>query len=151
MDNYSIRARVTGVLLEEKSILLVKHNQEVGANRFWSLPGGKVERGETLDYAMKREMVEETGLDVEIEKLLYVCDKPEEQVSRVHFLFLLKRIGGTVTLPSNIFDENKITDIRFVPLEELESLNFSSVFINLASNNFPDSGQYKGHKSNIGL
>jgi ADP-ribose pyrophosphatase YjhB (NUDIX family) len=151
MDNYSIRARVTGVLIEEGTILLVKHIKEVDTNRFWSLPGGKVENGETLDLAMKREMFEETGLNVEIQRLLYVCDKPEEQVSRIHFLFFLKRISGVATLPSNIYDENNITEIRFVPLAELQNLNFSSEFINLVFNNFPDSGNYMGHKSKIGL
>jgi len=43
MDPYSIRARVTGVLIEEGKILLVKHKQKVDTNRYWSLPGGKVE------------------------------------------------------------------------------------------------------------
>jgi len=151
MDNYSIRARVTGVLIEEKSILLVKHTEKVDENRFWSLPGGKVEQGETLEYAMKREMFEETGLNVEIQRLLYVCDKPEEQVSRIHFLFRLKKINGTITLPSNLYDDNNITDIRFVPFDQLEHLNFSKVFINLVLKDFPDAGNYKGHKSNIGL
>lgn len=151
MDNYSIYARVTGVLIEDEMILLVKHTQEVQTNRFWSLPGGKVERGETLDFAMKREMLEETGLNVEIEKLLYVCDKPEEEVSRIHFLFLLRRISGVVTLPSNMYDENNITEIRFVPIAELQELNFSNVFMNLALNKFIDAGNYMGHKSRIGL
>jgi ADP-ribose pyrophosphatase YjhB (NUDIX family) len=151
MDNYSIRARVTGVLIEEKRILLVKHKQKIDETRFWSLPGGKVEQGETLEYAIKREMFEETGLNVEILRLLYVCDKPEEQVSRIHFLFRLKKIDGALTLPSNLYDENNITDIKFVPFDQLEYLNFSKVFLNLVLNDFPDAGQYKGHKSNIGL
>lgn len=151
MDNYSIRARVTGILIEENSILLVKHKQPVGANRFWSLPGGKLEQGETLEQAMKREMLEETGLDTDIQRLLYVCEKPEERVHRIHFLFQLKKTGGALTLPSNLYDENHITDIQFVPLERLEALNFTNVFANLALNGFPDAGHYKGHKSNIGL
>ncbi|GIP34065.1 hypothetical protein J2TS4_32750 [Paenibacillus sp. J2TS4] len=96
-------------------------------------------------------MFEETGLDVDIQRLLYVCDKPEEQVSRIHFLFHLKKVGGTITLPSNLYDENNITDIKFVPIEQLEYLNFTNVFKNLVLNDFPDAGQYKGHKSNIGL
>jgi len=100
---------------------------------------------------MKREMLEETGLKVEIKQLLYVCDKPEETVSRIHFLFRLQRMDGEVTLASNQYDENNITEIKFVPIEQLEELNFSTVFKNLAMMDFPDAGQYKGHKINIGL
>jgi hypothetical protein len=66
-------------------------------------------------------------------------------------LFFLKKISGVATLPSNIYDENNITEIRFVPLIELQNLNFSSVFINLVFNNFPDAGNYMGHKSKTGL
>jgi ADP-ribose pyrophosphatase YjhB (NUDIX family) len=151
MDQYSIRARVTGVLIEEGKILLVKHKQQVDTDRYWSLPGGKVERGETLEAALKREMFEETGLNIDIKQMLYVCDKPEEAVSRIHFFFRLQRVDGVISLPSNLYDENHITEIAFVPIDQLDKLNFSNVFKNLAMMNFPDAGQYKGHKSNIGL
>ena len=57
-----MRVRVTGVVIEAGRILLL--NQDAGA-RSWSLPGGKLEDGETLAEALVREMKEETGLDVE--------------------------------------------------------------------------------------
>lgn len=53
-----MQVRVTGILIEDEKVLLVK--QKV-ANRNWSLPGGRVENGETLEEAMIREMREETG------------------------------------------------------------------------------------------
>ncbi len=71
-DKYSFNIRVTGILIEDDKILLVK--QKVSDKRNWSLPGGKLERGETLEQALIREMNEETGFDVDIIKLLYVCD-----------------------------------------------------------------------------
>jgi ADP-ribose pyrophosphatase YjhB (NUDIX family) len=151
MDNYSIRARVTGVLVENNRILLVKHDQPIDSIRYWSLPGGKLEQGETLEAAMKRELLEETGLQVKVERLLYVCEKPEEQVSRVHFLFQVARIGGELTLPTNEHDDNNIMTVDFVPLASLEQLHFSPVFMNLALAGFPNAGSYVGHKSNIGL
>ncbi|MDZ4938597.1 NUDIX domain-containing protein, partial [Clostridium perfringens] len=69
-----LQVRVTGILIEDERILLVK--QSVSSERGWSLPGGRVEQGETLEEAMVREMEEETGLTTKVKKLLYLCDKP---------------------------------------------------------------------------
>ena len=58
-----MHVRVTGLVIEDDRILLL--NQDTDAARSWSLPGGKVEDGETLAAALVREMREETGLEVE--------------------------------------------------------------------------------------
>jgi ADP-ribose pyrophosphatase YjhB (NUDIX family) len=63
-----VRVRVTGVVIEDDRILLL--NQDTDTGRSWSLPGGKVEDGETLAAALVREMRAETGLDVEPGRLL---------------------------------------------------------------------------------
>ena len=47
-----------------------------------------------LEEAMVREMREETGLEVKIKKLLYVCDKPDASPSLLHITFLLEKITG---------------------------------------------------------
>ena len=49
--------RVTGVVIEDDMILLLDQDTDTG--RSWSLPGGKVEPGETLAEALVREMREE--------------------------------------------------------------------------------------------
>ncbi|MED3538468.1 NUDIX hydrolase [Bacillus toyonensis] len=147
MENV-MQVRVTGILIEDEKVLLVK--QKV-ANRDWSLPGGRVENGETLEEAMIREMKEETGLDVKVKNLLYVCDKPDALPSLLHITFLLERIEGEITLPSNEFDYNPIQDVQMVRIEELSSYGFSEKFTKLASEKFLNAGSYQGLKQNIGL
>lgn len=147
MENV-MQVRVTGILIESEKVLLVK--QKV-ANRDWSLPGGRVENGETLEEAMIREMKEETGLDVKVKNLLYVCDKPDALPSLLHITFLLERMEGEITLPSNEFDHNPIQDVQMVRIEELRSYGFSEKFTKLASEKFLNAGSYQGLKQNIGL
>jgi ADP-ribose pyrophosphatase YjhB (NUDIX family) len=61
-----VHVRVTGVVIEAGRILLL--NQDAGA-RSWSLPGGKLEDGETLAEALVREMKEETGSTLSLSAL----------------------------------------------------------------------------------
>ena len=84
--------RVTGLIVEEDKILLVK--QKVSSKRCWSLPGGRLEKGETLEEGVTREIKEETGLKTKIVKLLYICDKTDSEVPLIHITFLLERIEG---------------------------------------------------------
>lgn len=147
--NNLVQVRVTGILVEEGKILLVK--QKVSDARSWSLPGGRLEQGESLEKAIEREMLEETGLKTRTEKLLYVCDVPEAKPSLIHITFLMERMDGDIKLPSNEFDKNPITDVKLVPITDLIEYGFSEQFTNRILNGFPNSGNYMGAKSNIGL
>ena len=58
------------------AILLVRQSY---GKRYWSLPGGVVEAGESLDQAAIREVKEETGLDIEIRRVVGLYSKPDEE------------------------------------------------------------------------
>ena len=147
--NYSFQIRVTGVLLENDKLLLVK--QQVHSGRTWSLPGGRLEHGESLEAAIKREMKEETGLSVEPQRLLYVCDVLDAKAPLVHLTFLLRRVEGEIVIPANELDDNPIHDVKMVPTRDLVKYGFSSKFIGLMREGFPNSGNYVGGKAAIGL
>ena len=144
-----LQVRVTGILVEDDKILLVKQN--VTSDRNWSLPGGRVEQGETLEDAVVREIEEETGLVTKVSKLLYICDKPDASPSLLHITFLLEKTGGEIRLPSNEFDLNPISRVEMVPIRDLKAHGFSGKFVTIVQQGFPESGSYKGLKSNIGL
>ena len=149
MSKYDFNIRVTGILIEDNKILLVK--QKVSDQRNWSLPGGKLEQGETLEQGIIREMKEETDLNVEIVRLLYLCDVSASDNTLLHITFLLKRIDGNIELPTNEFESNPISEVKFVSVSDLSEYGFNEKFINLAENNFADTGSYVGDKTNIGL
>jgi ADP-ribose pyrophosphatase YjhB (NUDIX family) len=138
---------VTGIVVEDSRILLL--NQDADACRSWSLPGGKLEDGETLAEALVREMKEETGLDVQPGRLLYVCDNLPAQV--VHMTFEARRTGGTVGDIRTGADTTPIRGVEFVPVPKLPGLGFSDRFTELVTAGFPGAGSYMGPKSAIGL
>lgn len=148
-EAYAFQVRVTGVLIEDGKMLLVQ--QRLSEKRNWSLPGGRLERGETIAQGLMREFREETGLDVTLDRLLYLCDAEASGNTLLHITFAVRRIGGQLTLPTNEHDANPIHDVRFVPLDQLIDYGFSEKFMMLALQGFPERGHYMGDKRNIGL
>jgi ADP-ribose pyrophosphatase YjhB (NUDIX family) len=142
-----MRVRTTGVVVEDGRILLL--NQDTDTGRSWSLPGGKLETGETIAGALVREMKEETGLDVEPGRLLYVCDHVPAEV--VHMTFEATRTGGTLGDVMAGADTTQIRGVEFVPVAKLPELGFSERFAELVTAGFPGAGSYMGPKSAIGL
>lgn len=143
-----MRVRVTGIVIEDGRLLLL--NQDTpGTGRSWSLPGGKLEDGETLAEALIREMKEETGLDVEPGPLLYVCDHVPAGV--VHMTFEARRTGGAIGDIAAGADTTPIRGVEFVPFSKLTALGFTERFADLVVAGFPYAGSYMGPKSAVGL
>lgn len=69
-------------LREGNSILLVKQRDGRG---YWSLPGGVMEQGETVEEAAIREVREETGLTVRLLRVVGLYSKPAEEAVAITF------------------------------------------------------------------
>ncbi len=139
--------RATAIVIKDGSILLLEQKSETG--RGWSLPGGKVEYGETLKEAVQREVKEETGIQVLVNQLLYICDNilPDKHV--IHMTFLCKQVGGEITNNNN--DSVTIHSVSYKKIADLENLGFAKKFVDLVTAGFPNKGSYMGAKANIGL
>jgi len=116
---------VGAVVKREDSFLLIKRQKEPGKGD-WSIPGGLVELGETLTEAIKREVREEVGLEVEIDHLLDVVTnivKDEEGKIKYHYVlidYLVYPKGkGEVCLSSDA------SDVRWVRMDELEQYSLT--------------------------
>jgi 8-oxo-dGTP diphosphatase len=82
-------AGVGALIVLEGRILLVRRGREPRRGE-WSLPGGMVETGETLEAAVRREVREETGLEVEPEGIAGVFDRIlRDRDGRVEYHYVL--------------------------------------------------------------
>jgi 8-oxo-dGTP diphosphatase len=98
-----------GLLRSEDSILLVK---EAYGGHFWTLPGGIVEPGETFAEAAVREVREETGLEVRVQGMVFLRNRPDQ----ILIVFALEACGGRLL-------ESVPGEIESVKWFDLDSVN----------------------------
>jgi mutator protein MutT len=80
---------VGAVIVDKGHVVLIKRRYEPLAGQ-WSLPGGAVDVGETLEECVAREMKEETGLDVEVGPVIEVFDRiTRDPAGRVQWHYVL--------------------------------------------------------------
>jgi len=114
-----IRIRVACAAVDAAGrVLLVQHRKE--GRDYWLLPGGGVEAGETLLEAARRELVEETGLDGEVGRIVLVCESIDAQHGRhiVHVVFAAT-VGAGALRPGY---DGRLVDAAWLPVDQLATL-----------------------------
>ena len=100
---------VGGIVLNEGKVLLVRRGKQPGYGK-WSIPGGMVELGETLSEAIKREVLEECGIEIELADVVAVLERVirgEDERVRYHYVlvdFLGHWKGGDLQPASDILE-----------------------------------------------
>lgn len=111
---------VGAIIIHENEVLLIQRGQEPLKGE-WSLPGGALELGETLQQGICREVLEETGLEVEPLQIVEVFDRivrDEAGNVRFHYVlvdFLCRVAGGSLRCASDA------ADAHWLRREELNS------------------------------
>jgi len=118
---------VGAVIIKDGKILLEKRKNEPGKGK-WSIPGGLVELGESVEQTVVREVEEETGFEVEKPEHIDVVDniiRDESGRVKYHFViidYFMKLKGGTLKAASDA------EELKWVPLSDVEKYDLTKTF-----------------------
>ena len=128
-------AAVGGVVIDGGAVLLVRRAFPPRQGE-WSLPGGRLELGESLTDGVRREVREETGLDVEPGVVVHVFDRVHRDETgriRYHFVivdFLCRPCGGTLAAGDDA------ADVRWVPWADVAALGVNAYAVDVIARAF---------------
>lgn len=116
---------VGAIVIDKGALLLVKRDREPARGE-WSLPGGRVEVGETLREALVREVREETGVDVDVDGLIGVAERvvrDDDGDIAFHYVILdyVCNARSHAVKPGD-----DASDARWVPVGELGDMHLTS-------------------------
>jgi ADP-ribose pyrophosphatase YjhB (NUDIX family) len=112
---------VAAVVLRDDQVLLVQRGREP-AKGLWGLPGGMLELGETLAEGVRREVLEECGVEIEVGPLVGVFEpmqRNDDGRLRYHYVvldYLARYVGGELRAADDA------DDARWVDLDVLDLL-----------------------------
>lgn len=133
-DNKRFRLRAAAIIIENDAVLFATNDSE---NYYYSI-GGAIELGETAEEAVKREVLEETGIPYEIDRLAFVQEnffKRNDGMLKglscheITFYFLMKS-RGTQQLNSNSKTLNNTIEERmeWLPIDNLDKYEAYPMF-----------------------
>ena len=114
------RVAVDAIIMKNQEILLIQRGKPPFVDS-WALPGGHIELGEIVEDAVKREIKEETNLEIKIDKLFNVYSKPDRD-PRGHYITIVyactminknqEALGGDDAKKAKFFSIKEITEMK---------------------------------------
>jgi ADP-ribose pyrophosphatase YjhB (NUDIX family) len=103
---------------DDGRLLVVLRGREPGAGR-WSVPGGRVEPGETDEQAVRREVLEETGLHVTVGMRVGTVQRPAPDGT----VYDIRDYACALAVPTSPVPGDDADDVRWADRAELRSLD----------------------------
>ncbi len=117
---YGISA--AALITHHDRLLLVNHKKNRQYD-FWVPPGGKLQGGESIFDCARRETIEETGLSVALDRIVYIVEYAEPGYHFCKFFIRCKRFDGTLTLANREPGETFLADVRFLSKADMEGID----------------------------
>jgi len=113
---------VAGFIRKDNKFLLVQRPFDKKNGGLWEFPGGKVEKDETLENAIKRELKEELGINVLSTEFVEKIEYDYDDFSIELYLFKIKNFSGKIDLKEAInmawVDFNSVENLELCPADK---------------------------------
>ena len=130
MEELRPRIRVAGILIEDDKILLIQHQKN--DKKYWLIPGGGNDWGESTKEAVIREYKEETNLDIKVDKFLFFSETISPDKSRhVLNLFYSVHRENRDDKVMKLGHEAVLADLKFFGKDEIKKL---TIYPNIKDN-----------------
>jgi 8-oxo-dGTP diphosphatase len=110
---------VVAVIVDSDNRILLTQRSVPPFQGEWVMPGGKIDLGEPIVQALKREVWEEVGLRVEVGELIDIFEHVTPGADNYHFIIIYYRC--TPLYCDITHNEDEILEARWVPPEELDN------------------------------
>jgi 8-oxo-dGTP diphosphatase len=119
------KVAVGGIVIKDNKILLGRRRDEPDRGK-WAIPGGKLELNETLEEGLKREMLEETGLIVDVNELAGISEIITKNFHYIILDYICIPLGGKEKAGSDS------TELKYFDMKSMdEKVNKSTMeFVN---------------------
>ena len=123
------KTAVAAIILRDHEILMVRRGVEPGLGK-WSIPGGSIELGETMEDALRREVWEETGLEIKVGDFAGVIDLiVRDENGQISFHYVILDYFATIISDGEACPATDVTECRWIPLDELKNYDITESLI----------------------
>lgn len=139
--------RVVGIIIESGKVLLCQNEQDT---RFWFMPGGRAELLESSSESIKREMQEELGVEVQVERLLWMVENfgisQGLAAHEISMHYLIRLPAGSLFQDQTAihrFEDGGVKSIcKWHDLGKLDDIVLYPEFLRAALHDIPDKPQH---------